>query len=255
MKFLSVLILLFLLFAGTFFVAKQKKKHDYLDIIWGMGFVISAVFSYFIGTPKTTVGLLMTLLVTLWGLRLTYHLAKRNVGQKEDARYVKFRDSYRGKHFEIYFFFKMYMFQYVLNFIICFPVIYVNLVGGISFGPLTAVGMGIWLIGFFFEAVGDAQLKKFKRDPANKGRLMTEGLWRYSRHPNYFGEATQWWGIYFMALSRIGNFFLIFSPLAITILLLFVSGVPLLEKRYEGRPDWEDYKQKTSKFFPLPPKA
>lgn len=254
MKLLMVLIVLFALFLGTFFIAKKKKKHDYLDIIWGVGFILGAVVSYGISEYKTTIGLIMTVMVIIWGVRLTYHLAKRNIGQKEDVRYLEYRNAYKGNHFELYFFFRMYVVQYVLNFVIGFPVIYGNIYGNLNLGLISFVGMMIWAVGFFFESVGDRQLKDFKRNSFNKGKLMTTGLWKYTRHPNYFGEATQWWGIYIMTLSNIQYAFLIFSPLVITGLLLFVSGVPLLEKRYEGREDWEEYKRKTSKFIPFPQK-
>jgi steroid 5-alpha reductase family enzyme len=112
-----------------------------------------------------------------------------------------------------------------------------------------------WGIGFLFEAVGDAQLKKFKADPESKGKIMTLGLWRWTRHPNYFGESLQWWGLFVMAADAPIRMLLVISPLTITGLLLFVSGVPLLEKKYAGRADREVYKERTSKFVPLPPRG
>ena len=115
--------------------------------------------------------------------------------------------------------------------------------------------MVIWLIGFSFESIGDRQLREFIRHPANKGRIMDKGLWRYSRHPNYFGEVTQWWGIFIVARSLPESWWTVIGPLTITVLILFVSGVPLLEEQYVGRDDFEEYKNRTSIFFPLPPKA
>ena len=109
-------------------------------------------------------------------------------------------------------------------------------------------GLIVWIFGFYFESTADKQLSNHIKNPANKGKLMTTGLWKYSRHPNYFGEVTQWWGIFLLSSSL----FTIISPLTITLLILFVSGIPLLEKKYEGRPDWEEYKKKTSIFIPLP---
>ncbi len=247
-----VLILTFALFAVTFLRAKQKGKHDFLDIIWGIAFIVAAVSSYLLG-QKTSVNTTMTLLVIIWGLRLTFHLFKRITNSKEDYRYQAYRKAYKGKNFDLYFFFRMYVLQYILSILIGFPVIYSNL-QGVNWTNVTIVGIVIWLIGFVFESVGDKQLKVFIANPANKGKLMTTGLWRYTRHPNYFGEATQWWGIYIIATSNFENLWLVFSPILITLLLLFVSGVPLLEKKYEDRADWQAYKAKTSKFFPLPPK-
>lgn len=254
MKILIVYFVVFLLFVATFLKGKKDGKHDYIDITWGLGFVLTAIISYIISENKSTVGLIITILVIIWGLRLSYYLLKRNVGKKEDTRYTEYREKYKGNNFDLYFFFRMYVLQFVLNMLISFPVAYVNITNGIDFNFVTILGMVIWIVGFFFESVGDHQLKTFLSRPSNKGKLMTKGLWSLTRHPNYFGEATQWWGIYIIAIGKISNFWLIFSPLLITLFLLFVSGVPLLEKKYEGRPDWEEYKKKTSKFIPLPPK-
>ena len=254
MKILIVYSAVFLLFVATFLKGKKDGKHDYIDITWGLGFVLTAILAYLISDKKSATGLVISILVIIWGLRLSYHLFKRNVGKKEDRRYVEYREKYKGANFDLYFFFRMYVVQYLLNVLISFPVAYVNIAGGADMSFVTLRGILIWLIGFFFEAVGDAQLKAFLADEKNRGKLMTQGLWAWTRHPNYFGEAGQWWGIYVIALTRIGNFWLIFSPLLITLSLLFVSGVPLLEKHYEGRADWEEYKKRTSKFIPWPPK-
>lgn len=253
MKLIILLSFVFLLFLLTFLVAKRKNKHDFLDIIWGLGFIISAVVSYSIGN-KTAVGLMMSVFVMIWGTRLSIHLLKRIKNSKEDYRYQEYRKNYKGNNFDLYFFFRMYVVQYLLNIIIGFSYIYTNIYGDVHFSYMTYIGIMIWVIGFLFESIGDYQLKVFKSDKSNKGKLMTTGLWKYTRHPNYFGEVTLWWGIYLMAISNQTRFWLIFSPLTITMLVLFVSGVPLLEKKYEGRKDWEEYKRKTSVFFPLPPK-
>lgn len=251
---LRVYSIVFLMFLATFLVGKAKKKHDLLDILWGLSFVIAAIVSYVLSQNKSPLGLLMTVLVIIWGIRLALHIGLRNIGQKEDPRYVKYREEYQGNHFDFYFFVRMYVVQYVLSLLIGFPTVYVNLYKGSDLSWVSILGLGVWVLGFFFEAKGDYELKQFKKDPKNKGQLMTQGLWQYTRHPNYFGEATQWWGIYIISLTQITNFWLIFSPLLITCLLLFVSGVPLLESKYKGREDWEKYKQKTSKFIPLPPR-
>ncbi len=253
MKLIVLLLSVFLLFVVTFFIAKSKKKHDFLDIVWGLAFIVSASVSYLIG-DRTTVGSIMTVLVIIWGLRLTFHLAKRNIHSKEDYRYQEYRNNYKGSNFELYFFFRMYFVQYALSIIIGFNTIYVNLYGGSEFSVITIIGILVWIFGFIFESVGDNQLKVFKQNKKNKGKLIETGLWKYTRHPNYFGEVTQWWGIYIIAISSFNNIWLVFSPLTITLLILFVSGVPLLEKKYEGREDWKNYKRRTSKFIPLPPK-
>lgn len=253
-KILLIIGLLLLSFVIVFFIGKSKNKHDLLDVLWGAAFVFVAVLSYIISENKTLTGLIVTILVTIWGTRLTLHLAKRNIGAKEDYRYADYRKKYKGKNFDLYFFFRMYLVQFILCLIIVYPAMYLNLKGNTEFSTMTIIGIIVWIFGFLFESIGDKQLKDFISKPKNKGKLMTSGFWSYTRHPNYFGEATQWWGIYLISLSNIQNFWLIFSPIVITLLVRYVSGVPLLEKKYEGRPDWEAYKKKTSVFIPLPPK-
>lgn len=250
MDFVVVYAVVFLLFVGAFLIGKAKSKHDYLDVFWGLSFMTSALLSFVISDNKTRIAFAMTCLVILWGLRLSVHLFVRNQNKKEDYRYQAYREKYRGHHFDLVFFFRMYVLQWLLSVLISFPVVYVNLTGRVKATPLVYIGIAIWLIGFFFEVVGDEQLRRFKSKSENKGKIMITGLWKYTRHPNYFGEATQWWGIFLMAVSNPDNFFLIFSPLIITVLVRYVSGVPLLEKKYAGREDWEVYKRKTSTFIP-----
>lgn len=254
MKYLIVFGIVFLLFVATFLLAQQRKKHDFLDIIWGGGFVVASFLSLLIGIP-TIVGTLVTILVMIWGARLTIHLWLRNARSKEDYRYQAYRRAYEGKHFDLYFFFRMYVLQFVLNAVIVFPSVHINLQGMGSATWLTWVGLVIWLIGFFFESVGDWQLKCFISDPTNQNKIMTQGLWKYTRHPNYFGEVTQWWGIYLITISSGMYYWLIFSAVVITVLVRFVSGVPMLEKQFEGKAEWEEYKRKTPVFIPFFPKA
>lgn len=254
-KIILTIAIVFISFVIVFFIGKSKNKHDLLDVLWGLAFILASLVSYLLSDNKSTVGLIMTSLVLVWGIRLTFYLAKRNIGAKEDYRYNNYRKQYKGNNFDLYFFFKMYMLQFILCIIIAFPVIYINIKGNAEFTTLTTVGILLWMIGFGFESIGDKQLKDFKANPKNKGKLMTKGLWSLTRHPNYFGEATQWWGIYLIAISNLDNCWLIFSPIVITVLVRFVSGVPLLEQKYEGRKDWEDYKKRTSVFFPMPAKG
>ncbi len=249
-------LLSFLLFVATFLYAKSISKHDLLDMLWGVAFIVPSLFSLIVSWRFSIPTIIMTLLVCLWGLRLSYHIMKRNKNMVEDFRYQKYREEYKGKHFDLYFFFKMYVLQFVLSVLISFQVVYTNTKGLEDFTYLTALGIVIWVIGYYFESVGDRQLKEFKAKPENKGKLMTTGLWKYTRHPNYFGEATMWWGIYIVAISNFEHYFLVFSPLVISILVRYVSGVPLLEKKYDAKPreGWAEYKERTSIFFPLPPR-
>ncbi|MDD2458228.1 MAG: DUF1295 domain-containing protein [Eubacteriales bacterium] len=250
-----ILLALLVFFMITFIIAQSQKNNGLIDIAWGLGFVFSAWFSFWFGKPQGTVPLVMTLLVTVWGLRLTYYLMRRNLGKPEDFRYANMRATWNPSTFYLRMFIQIYLLQLVLNFLINWTTITANLQDLAGWSPLASVGVAVWLVGFFFESVGDWQLKHFKAEPQNKGQLIETGLWRYSRHPNYFGEAVQWWGIYLLAISGGRNFWLVVSPLLITVFLLYISGVPMLEKKYAGRPDWEDYKRRTSKFFPWFPKA
>lgn len=253
MNYILVYLLLLSAFTLVFFIGRQKKKHDYIDIFWGLGFILSAILSYILG-KKPEIGLLMTLMMLLWGGRLSFYLAKRNIGKPEDFRYRAMREKWK-KRFELVMYIRIYLLQFVLNALIGFPMVFVNLQGAKSPDLFTWLGLLVWLCGFVMEITADEQLRRFKQKAENKGKLMTEGLWAWTRHPNYFGEALTWWGIFLLSLTgEPGRFWLIFSPILITFLLVFVSGVPLLEKKYKGREDWEKYCQRTSKFFPRPPR-
>jgi len=235
-----------------FIISVIKKRNDIADIAWGLGFIlISWSGLYFAKTSLR--GLLVNFLVTIWGMRLAWHIYKRNLKKHEDYRYAAWRKEW-GKWFFLRSYFQVYFLQGLFLYFIIQPVIFIHYRVSSNFGIFDLIGLVVWIIGFYFESTGDSQLKTFISNPANKGKLMETGLWKYSRHPNYFGEVTQWWGLFIIAFSVPGASFTIIGPLTITILILFVSGIPLLEKKYSGRPDWEEYKKKTSVFFPLPPK-
>lgn len=252
--YVIVLAALLVFFTTAFAIAQKRKNNGLIDIAWGMGFVVAALTSLIITSEPSIRGFLLTFLVLLWGLRLSYHLFRRNWNKEEDYRYKAMREKWGDSNPYVTAYFRVFMPQLILLFIIVQPVLRANLKSGGPLGVLDFVGLAIWLIGYFFEVVGDWQLKQFISKPENKGRLMKSGLWSYSRHPNYFGEATMWWGIFIIASTVPGSLFTIVSPLLITYLLLFVSGVPLLEKKYQNHPEWKEYAEKTSIFFPLPPK-
>lgn len=235
-----------------FIISLLTKRNDVADIAWGVGFVLLAWASFFISKEVTTTGFLVSALVTIWGFRLATHIYNRNKGKPEDRRYMNWRKEW-GKWFYLRSYFQIYILQGVLLYLISIPVLVINYSSLITLGVISIVGLMIWLIGFFFEAVGDWQLKQFIQKLENKGRLMTEGLWAYTRHPNYFGEVTQWWGIWVIALSAPLGLISIIGPLTITILILKVSGIPMLEKSMAEHPDFAAYKERVSVFFPLPP--
>ncbi len=252
-KYLVVYAVLLLGFVLVFLAGRSKRKHDLIDIFWGMGFVVSGITAWLAG-PRPRAGSLMLALVILWGARLSWHLARRNLGKPEDFRYLDMRQRWTNR-FEAVMFVRIYLLQFALNALVGFPVVYVLLEGAPEPDAFTWLGMAVWAAGFAFEAVGDSQLQRFKAKPENRGKLMTTGLWALTRHPNYFGEALLWWGIFLMALTgHPGRAWLVFSPILMTVLLRYVSGVPLLEKKYQGRPDWEAYARRTAPFIPRRPR-
>ena len=251
--FITLALVLLTYMSLWFIVSLIKKRNDVADIAWGLGFVLLAWVSYLISHDSGIRGLLMDVLVSVWGLRLAWHIYTRNKGKKEDYRYLLWRKEW-GKWFYLRSYAQVYLLQGILLFMIVLPVLLIYKNAGQALGFLDIAGVVVWLIGFFFESVGDAQLAKFISNSTNKGKLMQAGLWRYTRHPNYFVEVTQWWGIWLIALSTPNGIFGIIGPITITMLILFVSGVPLLEKKYTGRADFEEYKKRTSIFIPLPPK-
>ncbi len=247
------IILIFAYFSVFFVVALIIKNNSIVDIGWGAGFVMVAWYSMVRGGNYTEIGVLTTVLVTVWGLRLFYHIIKRNWKKPEDFRYAAWRKEW-GKWLVPRAFLQIFMLQGFFMAVIAYPVIAINATDKASFSLLAIIGALVWVKGFFFEAVGDWQLKQFIKNPANKGKIMKEGLWRYTRHPNYFGEATMWWGIFIIGIGTRSGILGIISPLTITILLVFVSGVPMLEKKYADNSEFQEYARRTSKFIPWFPK-
>jgi steroid 5-alpha reductase family enzyme len=231
-------------------ISLALKRNDVADIAWGLGFVVVSWVSFFL-SPQTERGLLVAVLVTLWGARLSFHIFLRNKNKPEDFRYRNWRASW--KNFYLRSFLQVFMLQGLFLCIISFPIIFIQHHHVIGLVWIDLVGTGIWIIGFLFESISDYQLKVFKSKPEYAGRIITTGLWRYSRHPNYFGEVVQWWGIFFFALPLSGGWITIVSPLTITYLIRYVSGVPMLERKYAGNAEFEQYKRETSVFFPLLP--
>lgn len=243
-----------LLYFFIFFVwGTVLKNNSIVDFGWGPGFVIAGWYSFVRGGHYTVSGWFVTGLVTLWGLRLFWHIFRRNWGKPEDFRYANWRREW-GKWVVPRAFVQVYMLQAILLMAIAYPFVLINSMDKTGWQPVSYAGILVWGLGFFFEVVGDWQLEQFKKDPQNKGKIITSGLWRYTRHPNYFGEASLWWGIFLIALGAGLPWWTIFSPGIITWLLLFVSGVPMLEKKYKDRADFQAYAARTSKFIPWFPK-
>ena len=197
--------------------------------------------------------IIVSSMITVWGVRLFWHIFQRNKNKDEDYRYKKWRESW-GRLFYIRSYLQVFILQGVLLYIIILPALLINREGGEGISYFTIVGVLIWAVGFFFEVIGDAQLARFLKDKKNKGKLMEEGLWKYTRHPNYFGEVLCWWGIFIVAVPVTGGLLSIVSPLTITFLIFKVSGIPLLERKMAEHPDFEEYSKRVSIFIPLPPK-
>lgn len=239
---------------AVFVIALIRRNNGLADLAWGGGFVvISLAVGAATGWRSPRV-VLLAVLFGLWGSRLAAHILTRNRGRGgEDFRYRQWRESW-GRWFVLRSYLQVFLLQGALMVLVGTPILVVGLRSGGRLGVLDFAGSAVWLSGFLCEAVADWQLLRFKRDPENRGAIMTTGLWRLSRHPNYFGEALLWWGPFLIALSAPYGVWAVVSPLTIGFLLLRVSGIPMLEKKYEGRADFARYKASTSAFVPWPPK-
>jgi steroid 5-alpha reductase family enzyme len=253
-QILIILLLVSLYMTAWFVVGLVRNRNDVADEAWGLGFIFVAVVSMYLNARFANIISLFTLvIISLWAFRLYLHISKRHADKPEDPRYLAFRHDWK-KHFLLRSYFQIYLLQGLLLFLVSMPVILLNLLPPSPYITLLLIGLGVWVIGFYYEVTGDSQLRKFISNPENKGKLMTSGLWKYTRHPNYFGEITMWWGIFIISYGATGSVWGVIGPITITILLLFISGVPLVENGYRGRPEWESYKKRTSVIIPWPPK-
>jgi steroid 5-alpha reductase family enzyme len=259
--YLLTLLILFTYATLLFSVALLRKDNSIIDIAYGPAFILVTLCFLFVTTLSAGTsphfGILCTLVI-IWGTRLAYSIYQKNKGKPEDFRYATWRKEWSEKG-TLYFYLRSYLQIFLLQaFIISIVLIPVTETFVYSFTKITTLyiaGCILWCVGFLFEATGDAQLDRFiKSTDPNKGTIMKSGLWKYTRHPNYFGESLMWWSIALIAFSVTDSPFVFLSPLLITYLLLLVSGVPLLEKKWAGNTEWEEYKNKTSVFLPLPPK-
>ena len=250
------LLAIMIYMAAIWLVSLQMKNAGIVDIFWGPGFALAALV-YGINSPDgfSARKILVLLLVSAWGLRLGWHIGRRNLGHDEDYRYQEWRKA-NGDSWWWRSFFKVFVLQGLIMWIVSTPL------AAASYSPTPAslgvwdlLGVVVWAFGFTFEAVGDWQLTQFKAEHANKGKVMRTGLWRYTRHPNYFGDATLWWGYFLIALSVPNGLLTVFSPIIMTFMLMRVSGVALLEQKLKDtKPEYADYIASTNAFFPGIPK-
>lgn len=242
---------IFIYMSVWFLIAMAIKRNDIVDVAWGLGFSTLAVL-----VPRNgqfSQDLVIRMLIIVWGVRLSYHIFARFRKKSEDYRYLAMSSAW-GKWFILRSYVQVFMLQGIFMLLISAPLI-VSSVSSRESQPIPYwIGLGIWVVGFIFESVGDWQLAQFISQRKNKNSVMRYGVWRYTRHPNYFGEVTQWWGIFFIVMTQSNGMYAILSPIVITILILGISGIPMLEKKYVGNTEFEAYKRTTSPFFPWIPK-
>ena len=231
----------------------RLRDASIVDTFWGPFFLLqAAVYAALLPDGFEGRRLLVLGLVAVWSIRLATHISARHAGRGEDPRYARWRER-NGAAWPMRSLVQVFWLQGLLAWLIGAPLL-VAMGAPDGWGWLDLLGTALWVIGFGFEAVGDRQLTAFTRDPSNRGRTLRTGLWRYTRHPNYFGDAAQWWGLWLVAASA-GGWWTVFAPLAMTVLLVRVSGVGLLERTIaERREGYAEYMRTTSAFIPLPPK-
>jgi steroid 5-alpha reductase family enzyme len=232
----------------TAYAARRAGRISIVDVTWGLALTAVAVVSASLGTAPGWRRWLLVVLVTAWGLQLSWHIWRRNTGHGEDPRYTELLGSGRGGPVV-----RVWIPQGAAIWFVSLPVQVAAVAGGGN-DLVLAFGVLVWLVGVVFESVGDAQLAAYKSDP-DRGPVMDRGLWRYTRHPNYFGDACVWWGLWLVAASAWPGVLTVLSPLAMTYFLVFATGAKLLEETMMKRPGYPEYAARTSMFVPLPPKG
>lgn len=247
----AVMILMTLVWIASVFL----KNASIVDPFWSIGFIVAGVTYYFNTDGFYLRKNIIVVLLIVWGLRLALYLGWRNIGKPEDYRYQQFRKDYGPERYWWFSFFQVFLLQGFLLWLISIPLLTAMYFGSnISLGIFDYIGIFLWSLGFIFEAGGDFQLAKFKSKPENKGKLLTSGLWKYTRHPNYFGDATLWWGFGMFSIS-VGSYLPLLGPLLMSLLIIKVSGVAMLERTLKHtKPEYKDYIERTNAFFPWFPK-
>lgn len=246
-------IALYALLHIAFLVGTIKKNNGIMDIFYPWGFITVAWTSLILGGTFALRQIIITIIVTIWGLRLSTYVYIRNRGKPEDKRYANMRERF-GDKVLLKSYGKIYMFQGLIIFLVGFPVLYINANPNPALTWLDLIGILVWVFGFYFETAGDYQLYRFLNNPNRTKKVLDEGLWKYTQHPNYFGEVTQWWGVFIIALSVPYGFLTVFGPIIINYMIIKVSGVSLLNKNFEGNDAYADYQRRTSQFIPWFPK-
>jgi steroid 5-alpha reductase family enzyme len=251
--------LLFVLIIGLWLYSLKIEDVSFIDAFWAFGMVILAASTFIqLGSPDNVRPLLITALTAIWGLRLSFHLYTRWLAHGVDPRYARILGGLmdkKGWSFAKSSLLQVFLLQAPLLYIVCLPAQLGQIEAEVPLGPFAYLGTFIALVGISFESIGDAQLKAFKANPSNSGKVLDTGLWRYTRHPNYFGDCCTWWGIYLIAAETMTGLWSLPGPALLTFLLVKWSGVPLLERGLaKTKHGYADYIARTSSFFPWPPK-
>ncbi|TKG94754.1 DUF1295 domain-containing protein [Puteibacter caeruleilacunae] len=253
--FLQAALLIWILVTLLWIWSVIIKNVSIIDLFWGMSFVVVNSF-YVLTTGELTIRkILIMAFVGLWGLRLSIHLALRNIGKGEDFRYQQFRKDYGEKRYWWFSYMQTFLLQGILVMLVSLPLLGINLSQHTKeLNILDYIGIALWLLGFSFETIGDYQLSRFKKNPNNKGKVLDTGLWKYTRHPNYFGDAAVWWSFALFSIAASAYWYII-GAIIMTYLLVKISGVSLLEKSLnKTKPQYQEYIRKTSAFIPWFPK-
>lgn len=244
--YLDAALLIWAYMTLLFFLALIRRDNSIVDIAWGLGFTILAWWMHFMYPHVWSI--LPTVLISMWGIRLALYIGIRNTRSKrEDWRYANWRRAW-GKWLIPRSYFQVFMLQGFFMWLISFS--FLQRPAHPKLEWFQWIGILFWTVGFLWEAVGDWQLSRFKSDPVNQGKVMNKGLWQLSRHPNYFGEVVLWWGMWLITISYGQWWISLISPVTITWLLMRVSGVPMLERKYKDNPEYQAYIKKTPAFFP-----
>lgn len=247
----SIIIWLYMTILSIF--AHIKHDNSIVDIGWGIGFILITLTILTQRSSFSIIHFLITGMICIWGIRLSTHIFLRHRGKPEDYRYATMRNSWKSYPF-LHAYTKIFILQGVIMLMIASSIIVILTAQSSPDLTITFIGIILWSVGFYFEAVGDYQLKQFIHDSKNSGRIMKTGLWKYTRHPNYFGELLMWWSLWVIASTLPFGIFAIISPLLLTYLLLYVSGIPLLEKPFENNSEFKEYKKQTNALIPWFPK-
>ena len=232
-----------------FLISRIVRRNDVADVAWGPGIALVGLIALLLAPAPDDRLTIMSALVFLWGVRLAMHVWHRTMNRSEDVRYATWRRTW-GRWFVPRSYLQVFILQGLLMLVVAYPLLHVSAFARVPFGLFDVIGLVIWLVGFLYETIADMQLRRFMADRSNAGKIFTSGLFKYSRHPNYFGESLQWWGLATFALATPYGVLAFVSPVVVTLLLLYVSGIPMLEAHLQHKPGYRAYASRTNALIP-----